>query len=108
MTTENEEFQPTLEVKSDTKFPSMKYKRTKDWENVRLNILGMLNAFEPTVIDNTENIKNQCIDIIEGELEEAKELYEQMKKDGLTAGSIECEGYIRACNMILTKIQEWV
>jgi len=87
---------------------AMKYEKNKDWEQVRTNILGMLNAFQPTVIDNTEQVKSQCIQIIEDELDEAQNMYDDMKKDGLTAGSIECEGYIRACQIILSKIKEWV
>lgn len=88
--------------------PTMKYNKDKDWNNVRMNIIGMLNAFQPTVIDNTEQVKDQCLDIVQSELNDAQALYDDMKESGLTANSIECEGYIRACQTILNKIKGWV
>jgi len=103
------EAEDNFSMKTNTSFlPTMKYNKDPDWNKVRMNIIGMLNAFQPTVVDNSEQVKAQCINIIEDELADAQATYTQLQENGLTATSIDCEGYIRACKTILSRIKEWV
>lgn len=53
------------------------------------------------VLDKIEWIRGD----VKTELDRAQALYDNMKEEGLTFGSIEAEGYLRACKTIWNQIE---
>lgn len=99
-----------LEVNPKCNIPTMKYKKNNDFETIRMNIIGMLNAYDwqDKVIDNTEQVKASAIQMLENGVKEAQELVNDYKEAGLTINTIEAEGYLRGCITCLNNIKEWL
>lgn len=99
-----------LEENKDTKIPTMKYRKSKDWSIVRNELFSIINAFEPTIVDNTEQVRNMAIDIIESEVANAQSKLNHFdaEKQRFTINSIEAEGYLRGCMTCLEAIKEYL
>lgn len=84
--------------------------RNKDFDSIRMEIINLLNSFDwrDQVIDNSEKIKSDAIDILEDQKNEAKILLDNYTEEGFTFNKIEAEGYLRGCITCLNSIKEYL
>lgn len=57
---------------------------------------------------NWERALRNLVADIEQHRENAQGLYDEMKAEGLTAGTIEAEGYLRAMNLATKEAADWL
>ena len=90
--------------------PTMRYKKNNNFEEIRQHILGLLNAYdwENVVIDNTVQVKDQAISMIQSLHDEQVSYYENMKDEGLTLSQLEAEGVLRGIKLCLNELKEYL
>ena len=104
----SEEQTPYLVENTNTILPSHRYHKNKDWNAVRMELISVVNAFEPTVIDNSEEVTQRAIELLEQEVKEAKAVLISYREDNLTLNSFESEGYLRGCITCLNVLKEYL
>ena len=78
----------------------------------------IVDAIKCMVADQVERTRNRdpewehalrnLVADIEQHRENAQGLYDEMKAEGLTAGTIEAEGYLRAMNLATKEAADWL
>jgi hypothetical protein len=90
--------------------PAMRYKKNNNFEEIRQHILGLLNSYdwENVVVDNSTQVKDQAISMIQTIHDEQLDIYENMKDEGLTLSQLEAEGVLRGVKLCLNELKEYL
>lgn len=96
------------EMKEFPPLSTHKYRKHPEWDKIKMELFSIINAYEPTVINNEQQVKEKCIAFIKGIIRNAQEQYDEVKDSGLSGNTILMEGYLKGCKDCLREVEEYL
>jgi hypothetical protein len=87
-----------------------KYRSNPNFESVRMEIIGILNSYDPSdsVVDNYARVKAEAIINIQHIIKDGQAKLENCIEKGYSASALGHESYLQGCHDCLKSIQEYL